>query len=94
MERYPSERREWVLRKMMARWNQAIVDLSEETGILAVTLDAWRKQARAAGVVMPRDGKIREDLVSADKVRLVPEVACLNETVLAEHCRRKELYLD
>lgn len=74
--------------------NRSVVELSEETGITAVTLYAWRKQARAAGVVVPGDGKSSEAWSSADKFRVVLEVAGLNEIELAEYCRRKGLYVE
>lgn len=94
MARYPLERREWVLRQMMPPLNRSVVELAEETGITAVTLYAWRKQARAAGVVMPGDGKSSEEWSSADKFRVVLEVAGPNEVELAEYCRRKGLYVE
>lgn len=94
MARYSLERREWVLRQMMPPSNRSVVELSEETGITAVTLYAWRKQARAAGVVVPGDGKSSEAWSSADKFRVVLEVAGLNEVELAEYCRRKGLYVE
>ena len=55
MSRYSIERREWVLRQMMPPGNRSVSELAEETGISAVTLYAWRKQARAAGAVVPGD---------------------------------------
>ena len=40
---------------MMPPANRPVSELSEETGISAVTLYAWRKQARAARAVVIRD---------------------------------------
>ncbi len=94
MARYSLEKREWVLRQMMPPLNRSVVELSEETGITAVTLYAWRKQAQAAGVVVPGDGKNSEAWSSADKFRVVLEVAGLSEVELAEYCRRKGLYIE
>ena len=89
MARYPLERREWVLRQMMPPLNRSVVELAEETGITPVTLYAWRKQARAAGVVMPGDGKSSEEWSRTDKFRVVLEVAGLSEVELAEYSRRE-----
>ena len=43
---------------------------------------------------MPGDGKQSELWSSADKFRVVVESAGLNETELAEYCRRKGLYVE
>jgi transposase-like protein len=94
VSRYSIERREWVLRQMMPPGNRSVSELAEETGISAVTLYAWRKQARAAGAVVPGDGKSPEGWSSQEKFRVVLESAGLNETELAQYCRRKGLYVE
>ena len=68
--------------------------LAEETGISTMTLYAWRKQARAAGAVVPGDGKNPEGWSSQEKFRVVLESAALSEAELAEYCRRKGLYVE
>lgn len=94
MSRYSIERREWVLRQMMPPANRTVPELAEETGITTVTLYAWRKQARAAGSVVPGDGKSPDGWSSQEKFRVVLESASLNETELGEYCRRKGLYVE
>ena len=79
---------------MMPPGNRSVSELAEETGISAVTLYAWRKQARAAGAVVPGDGKSPEGWSSQEKFRVVLESAGLNETELAQYCRRKGLYVE
>ena len=74
--------------------NRTVSALAEETGISSVTLYAWRKQARAAGAVVPGDGKTPEGWSSEEKFRVVLESAALNETELGEYCRRKGLYVE
>lgn len=74
--------------------NRTVAELAEETGISRVTLYAWRKQARAAGGVVPGDGKIPSGWSSGEKFRVVLESASLNETELAAYCRRKGLYVE
>lgn len=74
--------------------NRSVSSVAEETGINSVTLYAWRKQARAAGAVMPGDGKSPDGWSSEDKFRAVLESAGLSETELAEYCRRKGIYLE
>jgi transposase-like protein len=79
---------------MMPPQNRSVSELSEETGITAATLYAWRKQARAAGVVVPGDGKQSSEWSSPDKFRIVLESASLSEVELSEYCRRKGLYVE
>lgn len=74
--------------------SRSVPALAEETGISSVTLYAWRKQARAAGAVVPGDGKSPSGWSSAEKFRVVLESAALSETELAEYCRRKGLYIE
>ena len=94
MARYSIERREWVVRQMMPPLNRTVVELVEETGISDVTLYAWRKQARAAGAVVPGDGKTPDGWSSEEKFRVVLESAALSESELGEYCRRKGLYAE
>jgi len=79
---------------MMPPTNRTVLELAEETGITTVTLYAWRKQARAAGAVVPGDGKSPDGWSSQEKFRVVLESAALNETELGEYCRRKGLYVE
>lgn len=79
---------------MMPPQNKSVPTLSEETHISAVTLYAWRKQARKAGAVMPGDGKSPDGWSSPDKFRAVLESAGLSETELAQYCRRKGIYVE
>lgn len=79
---------------MMPPINRPVAELAEETGVNPVTLYAWRKQARSAGVAVPWDGKQNELWFSADKFRVVVESAGLSETELADYCRRKGLYVE
>ena len=79
---------------MMPPLNRSVSELVEATGITDVTLYTWRKQARAAGAVVPGDGKQADQWSSQDKFRVVLESAGLNEAELSEYCRRKGLYVE
>ena len=79
---------------MMPPLNRSVPELVEATGITDATLYTWRKQARAAGAVVPGDGKQADQWSSQDKFRVVLESAGLNEAELAEYCRRKGLYVE
>ena len=60
--RYPKERKEAVLKKMMPPHSQSIPDLANEEGISEATLYNWRREARDRGscfpaaILNPRDG--------------------------------------
>lgn len=82
------------MRQMMPPLNRTVPELVEATGITDATLYAWRKQARAAGAVVPGEGKQADQWSSQDKFRVVLESASLNEAELAEYCRRKGLYVE
>ena len=74
--------------------NRTVLALAEETGISSVTLYAWRKQARAAGAVVPGNGKSPSGWSSEEKFRVVLESAALNEAEMGEYCRCKGLYVE
>lgn len=94
MARYSLERREWVIRQMMPPLNRRLAELSEDTGITLATLYAWRRHARASGVAVPGDGKQSAAWSSADKFRMVLEVASLSEAEVGEYCRRKGVFAE
>jgi transposase-like protein len=79
---------------MMPPGNRTVSKLAEETGVSAITLYAWRKQARAAAAGVPGEGKSPEGWSSQEKFRVVLESAALSESELAEYCRRKGLYVE
>lgn len=94
MSRYSAERKEAVLRQMMPPQNRPVAELVRETGITEVTLYTWRRQAKAAGVPVPGDGKNPTAWSSEDKFAVVLETAALNAHELAEYCRRKGLFVE
>ena len=56
--RYPTERKEAVLKKMLPPNNKTIKELSQEEGISEATLYNWRKAARAEGRLLPDRGGV------------------------------------
>ena len=91
-KRYSKEIKEAIVKRMMPPSNEAISQLSEETGITEATLYKWRKQARAAGHATPGDGQGSEQWRSEDKFLIVMETYAMNQAELAEYCRKKGLY--
>lgn len=90
--RYPPERKEAVLRKMMPPHNRSIRELAKEEGISEATLFTWRKQAREKGILLPGGNNRPDAWSSRDKFSAVLETAALNEHELAEYCRKKGIY--
>ena len=89
---YPEERKEAVLKKMLPPNNRPIPELALEEGISEGTLYGWRKEARQQGRLMPDGDLTPEGWTSKDKFAAVLETAALNETELAEYCRKKGLF--
>lgn len=56
-KRYSQELKEIIITRMMPPSNEAISQISQETGITEATLYKWRKDARAAGNATPGDGQ-------------------------------------
>jgi transposase-like protein len=92
MARYPKERKEAVLKKMLAPNNKTIKELAQEEGISEVTLYSWRKAARAEGRLMPDGDNAPAGWSAGDKFSAVVETAALNEAQLSEYCRERGLY--
>ena len=81
-----------VLKRMLPPNNVAIRQLSREEGISEATLFSWRAEARGKGQLLPDVGASPEGWSSRDKFAAVLEAAALNETDLAEYCRKRGLY--
>ena len=77
---------------MLPPSNIAIRQLSQEEGISEATLHKWRAEARGKGQLMPDADAGPEGWSSRDKFAAVLETAALNETDLAEYCRKRGLY--
>jgi transposase-like protein len=92
MSRYPAERKEAVLKKMLPPHNKTIKELAQEEGISEPTLYNWRKAARAQGRLMPDGDQSPAGWSAADKFAAVVETAALNEAELAAYCRERGLY--
>jgi len=92
MRGYSKERKEAVLQKMMPPINKPVAEISEETGISAVTLYKWRREAKEGGIAVPGNGKNSERWSAEDKFAIVLETAPMNEAELAEYCRKKGLF--
>jgi transposase-like protein len=90
--RYPDERKEAILKKMLPPNNKTIKELAEEEGISEATLYNWRKAARAEGRLLPNGDSTPSGWNAADKFAAVVETAALNEAELSIYCRERGLY--
>ncbi|WP_419607387.1 transposase [Thiolapillus sp.] len=91
--RYPKERKEAVLKKMLPPNNKPIQELAQEEGICEATLYNWRNQARAEGRLLPESGSTPAGWCAADKFAAVVETAAMNEAALSAYCRERGLYV-
>jgi transposase-like protein len=94
VKKYPAERKEALLRQMMAPLNKPVSQIARENGISEQTLYTWRRELKGQGVPVPGDGKNAEDWTSEDKFAVVLETASLSAAELAEYCRRKGLFAE
>jgi len=90
--RYPKERKEAVLKKMLPPNNKTIKELAAEEGISEATLYNWRNAARAEGRLMPDGDCTPHGWSAKDKFAAVLETAALNEADLSTYCRERGLY--
>lgn len=90
--RYTQERKDEIIKRMMPPNNESVAEISKEEGITEVTLYKWRKEARAAGLATPGNGRTSDKWSSQDKFLIVIETFAMNELELAEYCRKKGLY--
>lgn len=90
--KYSEERREAILKKLLAPHNRTVAELAQEEGISEATLFNWRRQARGQGRLLPDRASDSEGWSSQDKFNAVLESAALSEVELAEYCRRRGLY--
>ena len=90
--RYPKERKEAVLNKMLPPINKTIKELAAEEGISEATLYNWRNAARAEGKLMPDGDSTPHGWNARDKFAAVMETAALNEADLSAYCRERGLY--
>lgn len=94
MTTYSKEFRNNIISRMLPPANESISTLARETQINEQTLRNWRDKARKSGVPTPGKNKVSERWRSEDKFFIVLETASMNETELAEYCRKKGLYIE
>ena len=89
MASYSEELKQSVIQKMMPPNNMPVSQLVRETGISNWTLYSWRKKALSQGVPVPGNGKNPDQWTPENQLAVIIETAALNQTELAEYCRKK-----
>jgi len=90
--KYSLERRESVLKKLLPPDARSVAEVSAEEGICTAALFNWRNSARAQGQSMPDSDKPAKSWSSEEKFTSVMESAAMNQTELAEYCRKRGIY--
>lgn len=91
-KRYTQEFKDAVLVRMMPPNNESIKSISDELGISEQSLYKWRQKARIDGKATPGNGQTSERWSSEDKFLIVMESYSMNQSELAEYCRKKGLF--
>lgn len=94
MRQYPQERREAVLKKVLAPNAPPISVIAKEENISAASLFNWRKTAIAGGEKMPDKDGPADKWSSDEKFTVVLETASMNESELAEYCRGRGVFVE
>ena len=92
MFRYPEERRNAVIHKMLPPLNMSVSELSLSEGLSTKTLYRWRKEAIAGRGYVPKRGSSSEKLSAEAKFAIVVETATLSEHGLGRYCRERGLF--
>lgn len=90
--KYSLERKESILKKLLPPESRSVAEVSKEEGICTATLFNWRKAARTKGQLVTDKETPADKWSSQEKFTVVLETASLNETELAEYCRRRGVY--
>ncbi|WP_420795897.1 IS3 family transposase [Candidatus Symbiobacter mobilis] len=92
MTRYSLEFQEQIARKMMPPNSQSIAKISQETGVSAPTLYAWRNRYRSQGHVVPAKPEDPQGWDWKAKAAAVLKTVAMNEAEKAEYCRQNGLH--
>lgn len=92
MAKYPEERKQAVLSKLLPPNNQSVQEVAVQEGICDKTLYNWLNQLREEGLPVPGNEKNAQKWSAEVKFAVVVETASLSESELGQYCREKGLY--
>lgn len=91
-KRYSDEFKDSVVLQMMPPLNRSVADLAAALNLTPQALRNWRQVARDKGLIVPGNGKTRDQWSSADKFNAVMDTAPLSEVEISQYCRIKGIY--
>lgn len=92
MSRYPQERKDAILKKLLPPHSRSVVEVAKEEGISEATLYNWRKQLRESGTAVPNSHTSSGQWSAQTKLAVVAETFSMTENELSQYCREKGLY--
>ena len=92
MPSYSAELKAQIVKKMMPPNNQSVTQISQESGICAATLYAWKRQFQAKGFVVPAKKSPPDQWDAKAKLAAIIQTAAMNEAERSEYCRQHGLY--
>lgn len=90
--RYTSERKEAVLKKVLTDQNRSTREIAQEEGLAESTVYRWMQEAREAGGFPAEEETGARDWSGKERLMAVVESAALTEMELGEYCRRRGVY--
>jgi transposase-like protein len=94
MFRYPEERKNAVIQKMLPPQSLSVTELSRSEGLSTKTLYRWRKEAVAGGTPVPDRRSSSAKFTAEAKFAIVVETATLSEHELSQYCRERGLFTE
>ena len=91
MSRISKERKEAILKKMLAPNCQSISSLAKEEGIKSSTLYYWRQELKKSGAIVSKSNTSAE-WSPQTKLAIVAETYSMTENELSQYCREKGLF--
>ena len=92
MFRYPEEKKNAVIQKMLPPQSLSVSKLSRLEGISTKTLYSWRKEAISGGNPVPDRGRSSDKMSAEAKFAIIVETATLSEHELGQYCRERGLF--
>ena len=93
-KKYTKEFKASVLKRLEQPTTDTVTSLSKELGIPRPTIYHWIRKSKAKNSDNKTKYKSPTKWTSEDKFQIVLETSTLNETELAEYCRRKGIFVD
>ena len=91
-QQYTEEKKQSVLKKLLAPYNMPIPELSRAEGIPTTTLYTWRSEERKRGNMTESNPSKSSHFNAAERLQIIIETAYLSELELGEYCRKKGIY--